>query len=437
MKKLIIGILLSTSLFGQGLEGVFTNFFKYSTVYAGFNLTSPMYQGDRYKLVPVDADGNPSWGSTTVIVHKEERELKSDFDFSFGIRKIARFNYEPKRGVKNAGVGGDWYKGKGQENPNEAATIGRVNGFEYLVKYSETRRWNEQFKSQEYFLRYLGDWYIMKLKYQNQELEDLRYGQGDLRLRKEFTTDNGSFNVSVGIGGRTHPAYGFAPTVIDTSWYTSAWWEFAADEFGVEDKFYWGDTDGDGVGDGGMGIYDYATGEYIGYVGADFRWFDADGNLMAMSDREFYTYHFPKLLEKWFDEQVRGLGNQREISVSLGLDWYQYTENFWLHAWGSVYPYHYGIDKYSYHNAKHFKEYMEGEGHSMNGEMEMAGEPDPKNFEFMGSMWMDWYDYDFGAVIGFKLQENLGFYVEGKYLNYWERPAYDIKVGVNYQFVGF
>ena len=48
-----------------------------------------------------------------------------------------------------------------------------------------------------------------------------------------------------------------------------------------------------------------------------------------------------------------------------------------------------------------------------------------------------WKDYDFGAVIGFKLQENLGFYVEGKYLDYWERPAYDIKVGLNYQFVGF
>jgi hypothetical protein len=97
------------------------------------------------------------------------------------------------------------------------------------------------------------------------------------------------------------------------------------------------------------------------------------------------------------------------------------------------------MDKYSYHNAKHFKEYMEGEGHSMNGEMEMEmeGEPDPKNFEFMGPMWMDWYDYDVGAIIGFKLQENLGFYVEGKYLNYWERPAYDIKVGLNYQFVGF
>ena len=95
MKKLLIGLLLSTSfLFGQ-IEGVFSNFFKYSTVYAGFNLVSPMYQDDRYKLVPVDEDGNPSWGSTTVIVQKDERELKPDYDIAFGIRKIARFPYEP------------------------------------------------------------------------------------------------------------------------------------------------------------------------------------------------------------------------------------------------------------------------------------------------------------------------------------------------------
>ena len=423
LKKIVMGLLLTSSLFGQ-IEGAFSNFFKYSTVYAGFNLTSPMYQGDRYKLVPVDENGNPSWGSTTVIVQKDERELKPDFDLSFGIRKIARFNYEPKRGVKNAGVGGDWYKGNGQENPNEAATVGRVKGFEYLVKYSENRRWDEQFKSQEYFLRYLGDWFLVKLKYQNQELEDLRYGQGDLRFRKEFINGgNSSFNVSVGIGGRTHPAYGFAPTVIDSSWYTSAWWEFAADEFGVDDRGYQGDTDGDGIGDGGMAIYDDATGEYVGYVGWDYRWFDADGNLMAMSDREFYQYHFPRLLERWFDDQLKGLGNQREVSVSVGLDWYQYTENFWIHAWGSLYPYHYGLDKYSYHNASAWKEHEE------------EGKP-PEEFMFMDPMWHDWYDYDLGAVIGFKLQENLGFYVEGKYLNYWERPAYDIKVGLNYQFVG-
>jgi len=118
------------------------------------------------------------------------------------------------------------------------------------------------------------------------------------------------------------------------------------------------------------------------------------------------------------------LGSQREVSISLGLDWYQYTENFWIHAWGSVYPYHYGLDKYSYHNASAWKEHEE------------EGKP-PEEFMFMDPMWHDWYDYDLGAVIGFKLQDNLGFYVEGKYLDYWDRPAYDIKVGLNYQFVGF
>ena len=425
MKKIFIALLLTTSfLFGR-IEGVFTNFFKYSTIYAGFNLVSPMYQDDRYSLSMIDPEtGLENWLSGELSVHKEERELKPDFDIAFGIRKIARFPYEPKRGVKNAGVGGDWYKGIQDASPNEAATIGRVKGIEYLVKYMEHRRWDMKHASQEYQLRYLGDWFIFKTKYMDLGLEEIKYGQADLRLRKEFVTENGSFNISVGVGARTHPAYGFAPTVLDSSWYTSAWWDFAEDEFGVDDKGYSGDIDGDGVGDGGISIYDNATGEYVGHVGNDWRWFDRDGNLMAMSDREFYQYHFPALLETWFDKQLKGLGNQREISVSLGLDWYQYTENFWIHAWGSLYPYHYGLDKYSYHNAIAWKE------HEEDGK-------EPEHFKFLDKGTELWKDYDFGAVIGFKLQENLGFYVEGKYLDYWNRPAYDIKVGLNYQFVGF
>jgi len=423
-KLVLIGMLLSTQLFGQ-IEGVFTNFFKYSTIYAGFNLASPMYQEDRYFLRLIDPEtGQPDWYNGVVSVQKEERELKPDYDIAFGIRKIARFPYEPKRGVKNAGVGGDWYKGMGDANPNEAATIGRVTGWEYLVKYMEHRRWNMKHRSQEFNVRYLGDWFILKLKYMDLGIEEIKYGQGDLRLRKEFVTDNGSINFSFGVGARTHPAYGFAPTVLDSSWYTSSWWDFAADEFGVDDQFYAGDTDGDGVGDGGMAIYDNATGNHIGWVGSDFRWFDRDGNLMAMSDREFYQYHFPKLLENWFDKQLKGLGNQREVSVSLGVDWYQQTENFWFHAWGSLYPYHYGMDTYSYHNAVAWKEHQE-EG------------KEPEEFEFIDNGTGVWYDYDMGAIIGFKLQENLGFFVEGKYLDYWDRPAYDIKVGLNYQFVGF
>ena len=423
-KLVLIGMLLSAQLFGQ-IEGVFTNFFKYSTIYAGFNLASPMHQDDRYFLRMVNPEtGQPDWSNGVVSVEKDERELKADYDLAFGIRKIARFPYEPKRGVKNAGVGGDWFKGMESVSPNEEATIGRVTGWEYLVKYMKHRRWDMEHKSEEFELRYLGDWFVMKLKYMDLGIEEIRYGQGDLRLRKEFITDNGSFNVSFGVGARMHPVYGFAPTVIDSSWYTGSWWDFAKDEFGVEDKFYKGDTDGDGVGDGGMAIYDQQTGQQIGWVGTDFRWFDANGELMAMSDREFYQYHFPKLLENWFDKQLKGLGNQREISISLGLDWYQHTENFWIHAWGSVFPYHYGMDKYSYHNAVKWQEHEEDE-------------KSPEDFVFEDKGTGVWYDYDFGAVIGFKLQDNLGVFIEGKYLNYWERPAYDIKIGLNYQFVGF
>ena len=56
---------------------------------------------------------------------------------------------------------------------------------------------------------------------------------------------------------------------------------------------------------------------------------------------------------------------------------------------------------------------------------------------FMDPMWMQWHDYDFGAIFGIKLKDNLGVFAEGKYLYYWERPAYDFKVGLNYQFVGW
>ena len=171
MKRLLIGMLLSTSLFAQD---AIVNFFKYSTVYAGFNLSSPKWEDDRYTLSMIDPEtGMENWLNGELQVQKEDGDLEPDFDLSFGIRKIARFNYEPKRGVKNAGVGGDWYKGN-EVSPNEAATVGKVKGFEYLIKYEENRKWDEKFKSQEYFLRYLGDWFILKLKYSDFEMEDLR-----------------------------------------------------------------------------------------------------------------------------------------------------------------------------------------------------------------------------------------------------------------------
>ena len=85
LKKLIIGLLLTSSLFGQNLIG---DFFKYSTAYASFSLNAPRYQDDRFAII-----GGLSTGD--LIVERTDRNLKPDFQTSFGLRKVGRFQYEP------------------------------------------------------------------------------------------------------------------------------------------------------------------------------------------------------------------------------------------------------------------------------------------------------------------------------------------------------
>ena len=119
LKKLVMGLLLTSSLFGQDF---LLYFVKYSTAYASFSLNAPRYQDDKFAI-----GGGLSTGD--LVVERTEGELKPDFQKSFGIRKIGRFNYEPKRGVKSAGKGGTWYEGS-EENYNESATFGPVKGYE-------------------------------------------------------------------------------------------------------------------------------------------------------------------------------------------------------------------------------------------------------------------------------------------------------------------
>ena len=171
----------------------------------------------------------------------------------------------------------------------------------------------------------------------------------------------------------------------------------------------------------GAGPFWNEGGEYWGH---DWLWRDENGKIFAYTDREYFLYHFPGMLEEYIDGKKKDLGFQRETSIVLGADFYHYGESWWLHAWGNWMPYHYGHDLYSYHNADAYIEHKD-EGKK------------PHEFMFMEPMWMQWHDYDMGAVFGVKIQDNLGVFAEGKYLYYWERPAYDIKLGINYQWMGF
>ena len=432
LKKIIVGTLLSSSLFSQSLLG---DFFKYSTAYASFSLNAPRYQDDRFAIV-----GGLSTGD--LIVERTDRELKPDFQTSFGLRKVGRFQYEPKRGVKGAGKGGTWYDGS-EQNANESATFGPVKGWEYLVKYSEGRQWGDDYVNQEYWLRYIGDYLMAKVGVTELGLEDINYIQGDLRVHLTPEALGEKFHVSIGVKHRQHPVYGFDAMVLDTTWYRGSWWAFAEDAFGIDDNMWYDEDMLEGYDENGNPIWKHnellelidgewrqvegdgpfwnGQGEYWGH---DWLWRDEAGNIFAYTDREYFIYHFPGMLEEYIGDKKKALGNQNETSLVLGIDFYHYGENWWLHTWGNWLPVHYGHTRHSYHNAAHYGNHLEQKGK-------------PHEFEFKDAMWMDWNDYDMGAIFGVKVQDNLGVFAEGRYLYYWERPAYDIKLGINYQFMGF
>ena len=431
LKKIVIGLLLTSSLFG---ENEIWKFLKYSTAYGSFSLNAPRYQDDRFAIV-----GGLSSG--ILEVERTERELKPDFQTSFGLRKIGRFQYEPKRGVKNAGKGGKWYDGS-EQNANESATFGSVKGWEYLIKWTEGRQWGNEYVNQEYWVRYIGDWAMIKVGMTELGLEDISYVHGDLRVHWTPEILNDKLHFSIGLKHRQHPVYGFDAMVLDTTWYKGAWWQFAEKAFGIDDNMWYDSTmidpnsptgwkkrtlyevdpeTGEIREVEGPGPFWNGRGEYWGH---DWLWRGVDGRIFAYTDREYFIYHFPKMLETYIGGIKKDLGYQGETSIVLGIDWYHYDEAWWLHAWGNWLPYHYGHDLHAYHNAAQYATHLEEGG-------------EPHQFEFHDYMWQSWNDYDYGAIFGVKIKDNLGVFTEGGYLNYWERPAYDIKFGINYQFVGW
>ena len=425
LKKIIIGLLITSSLFA---ENEIWKFFKYSTAYASFSLNAPRHQDDRFAIV-----GGLSTGQ--LEFKREKRELEPDFQKSLGIRKIGRFKYEPKRGVKNAGNGGTWYDGS-EQSANENATFGPVKGWEFLAKWSEGRQWGDDYLNQEYWLRYVGEWFMVKGGYTELGLEDVQYVHGDFRVKKSI----GGLNISAGVKHRQHPVYGFDAAILDTTWYRGQWWEFAENAFNVDDNMWFDPTMKDEDGNWlkqQLYEYDPVSGELREiegagplwneggeYWGHDWLWRDEDGRIFAYTDREYFLYHFPGMLEEYIHEVKTDLGFQRETSLVLGGDFYHYADNWWLHAWGNWMPYHYGHDTYSYHNADSYKQHKDDKRL-------------PHLFEFSEPSWKAWNDYDIGAIFGVKIKDNLGVFAEGRYLYYWDKPAYDLKFGVNYQFVGW
>ena len=126
---------------------------------------------------------------------------------------------------------------------------------------------------------------------------------------------------------------------------------------------------------------------------------DPSGNVVATNSAVWEEVVIPQVLEEYVEKKRNQLDNQWQHSVVVGFDYYMYKKNYWLHSWGNFMPYHYdNKNKYSYHN-------------------------------FVGGQW---YDYSGGVIFGYKLNKNLGIFLEGKYNKYWNREWYEGKFGINY-----
>ena len=123
------------------------------------------------------------------------------------------------------------------------------------------------------------------------------------------------------------------------------------------------------------------------------------GSEVATSNEVWEALVIPQVLSDYTEKKRNELQSRIEYSFVIGFDFYHFTDNFWLHSWANVLPYHINTgDTYSYHR-------------------------------YNGGQWVD---YSGGLIFGYKFNRHLGCFVEGKYHKYWNRTWHDFKLGINY-----
>ena len=320
--------------------------FKYATFYGAVNGGNSVSDVDVY----------------SVTSGLETSTIKTPYDYSLalGVRKIARLGYENRANT--------FYNGT-ENSFSDAATIGKISGFEFLFEADWRRQQGNTFLDQQHFLRYVADKYIVKVEYLQDGFADIQYFEASQRYRQKVGKKL-SFNV--GTVQRLSEPYGYDPL---DEWKLSngnLHYTYLAIQEGYTVEF-------DGVG-----------GE---------TYYNPTGNVVAENSQIWEGVVIPQVLSDYVEKKRDALVNQFQYSVVLGFDYYHFTKDFWLHSWGNVMPYHYDDGgEYSYHK------FNDGQ----------------------------WIDYSGGLIFGYRVTKSLGLFIEGKYNKYWNRNWHDFSFGLNY-----
>ena len=326
---------------------------KFSTFYAAVNGGT--------SLSDVDVFSVDNGLSTSTI------STPYDYNLTIGLRKIARFGYENKAQT--------FYDGT-ESNYSDAATVGKVRGVEYLFEIDYKRQEGVNYMDQHHFIRFSSDdgcpselcvnFFALKVEYLEDGFADVKYFEASERYRHR---KNKNLSWNIGLTHRLAEPYGYNP--LD---------EWMLDNGNIH-YTYLALQEGYSV--------DVYSNEY----------YNPAGEVVATSPEVWEAVVIPQVLSDYTDKKRNELKNIIQHSLVIGFDYYKYSKSTWLHAWGSLMPWHYDDGgEFSYHN------YVDGQ----------------------------WYDYSGGLIYGIKVNRQLGYFVEGKYNKYWNREWYDFKLGLNY-----
>ena len=408
MKKIILLILvfLSVPTFGQNTEekekgkffkAIYKDFLKYGTVYAAGDMSNSVEAVEQTYFLRTNADG--SLYSIPDVVNNTE-VFPFDYRYGFGIRKLARFDYERK--PKN------FYDGT-EEQLVFGAPTSAVTGLEYLFHFEKERWRGQDFENHNFFLKHTGKYHILKVQSRAVEKINLKFNSAELRARLPIGK---KFSISAGAIARGHErAYGYNPIEI---WLNET--EMLDDGNGgqfenpVNQWYELGYNNG--YSDNLTTYTDLSTGETT----QDWIWKDADGNIVAYSDLDFRERIMPRLMNEFNGKAWDLLDSWIEVAPIVGFDFYHYKRDFWLHAYGNVIlPYHKyvkGDEEASYLNRNNWGK----GGLRQDAELEQ------------------WIDYSAGVSLGTKIGKNLGIFVQGEYSKMWDSELYQTTFGLNYTF---
>ena len=404
MKKilLIFVFLITLPSYGQEpaalgkdkfFKSLYKDFLKYGTVYGAGDINNSVEAAEPTYFLRTNPDGSlysiPDVVDNTPV-------YPFDYRYGFGIRKLARFDYERK--PKN------FYDGT-EEQLVFGAPTSAINGLEYQFHFEKERWRGEDFTNYNFFLKHTGKYHIVKVQAREVGKINLNYNSAEVRGRLPIGK---KFSISAGAILRGHErAYGYNPVEIwlnETDEFgnpVNQWYQLGR-EYGYTDIFYTQTST------------DYNTGGET--ITQDWCWVDEDGVQVAHSDLDFRESVMPGLMNRFNGEAWDLLDPWMEIAPIVGVDFYHYKRNFWLHAYANyILPYHSyvaGEKEFSYLNRNNWGK----GGLILDNELEQ------------------WNDYSAGLSFGTKIGKNLGIFIEGEYSKMWDSKLYQTTFGLNYTF---